>query len=68
MVNQPTAMIKNTQLKLIRMSWAVTGTVAVATGVGVVRELNTDVREGAEDTAEAIVELLKPRMEAQGWL
>jgi hypothetical protein len=49
------------------VSAAVTGTVAVATGVGVVRELNTDVREGAEDTAEAIVELLKPRMEDQDW-
>jgi hypothetical protein len=49
---------------------AISGTVAaasLATGVGVVREMNTDVREGAEDTAEAIVELLKPRMEAQGW-
>lgn len=41
---------------------------AVGTGVGVVSEINTDVRKGAEDTAEAIVELLKPRMEAQGWL
>jgi hypothetical protein len=41
---------------------------AVSTGVGVVSEINADVRKGAEDTAEAIVELLKPRMEAQGWL
>jgi hypothetical protein len=41
---------------------------AVSTGVGVVTELNTDVRQGAEDTAEAIVDLLRPRMEAQGWL
>ncbi len=41
---------------------------AVNTGVGVVTEMNTDVREGAEDTAEAIVELLEPRMEDQGWL
>jgi hypothetical protein len=40
---------------------------AVSTGVGVVSEVNTDVRKGAEDTAVAIVELLKPRMEAQGW-
>jgi Domain of unknown function (DUF4410) len=41
---------------------------AVSTGVGVVTELNTDVRRGAEDTAEAIVELLRPRMEEQGWV
>lgn len=41
---------------------------AVSTGVGVVHEINQDVRTGAENTAEAIVELLKPRMEAQGWL
>jgi hypothetical protein len=41
---------------------------AVSTGVGVVHEMNQDVRTGAENTAEAIVELLKPRMEAQGWL
>ena len=41
---------------------------AVSTGVGLVTELNTDVQQGAEDTAEAIVELLRPRMEAQGWL
>lgn len=40
---------------------------AVQTGVGVVTEMNTDVREGAEDTAEAIVDLLEPRMEDQGW-
>src|SRR5688572_12703590 len=40
---------------------------AVQTGVGVVTEMNTDVREGAEDTAEAIVELLEPRMDEQGW-
>lgn len=41
---------------------------AVSTGVGVVTELNDDVRSGAENTAEAIVELLKPKMEAQGWM
>jgi hypothetical protein len=33
-----------------------------------VRELNTDVREGAEDTAKAIVELMEPRMEQMGWI
>lgn len=41
---------------------------AVSTGVGVVHEINQDVIDGAENTAEAIVELLKPRMEAQGWI
>ena len=49
---------------------AVSGSVAaasVATGIGVVRTVNSKVRKGAEDTAEAIVELLKPRMEEQGW-
>jgi hypothetical protein len=49
---------------------AISGTVAaasIATGVGVVRTVNSKVQKGAEDTAEAIVELLKPRMEEQGW-
>jgi hypothetical protein len=41
---------------------------AVSTGVGVVREINTDVRNGAEDTAKAIVEQMKPRLEALGWI
>jgi hypothetical protein len=41
---------------------------AINTGVGVVREINTDVREGAEETAEAIVELMKPRMEKLEWI
>jgi hypothetical protein len=41
---------------------------AINTGVGVVREINTDVREGAEDTAKAIVELMKPRMEQMDWI
>lgn len=41
---------------------------AINTGVGAVRELNTDVREGAEDTARAIVELMEPRMEQMGWI
>ena len=39
---------------------------AVQTGIGVVTEMNTDVREGA-DTAEAIVELLEPRMDDHSW-
>ena len=41
---------------------------AVGTGIGLVTEMNTDVRKGVEDTAEAIIELLEPRMEDQGWL
>ena len=41
---------------------------AIQTGVGAVREINTDVREGAEETAEAIVELMKPRMEKLDWI
>jgi Domain of unknown function (DUF4410) len=41
---------------------------AVQSGIGVISEMNTDVQEGAEDTAEAIVELLKPRMEDHGWI
>jgi len=41
---------------------------AIQTGVGAVREINTDVRKGAEETAEAIVELMKPRMEKLGWI
>jgi hypothetical protein len=41
---------------------------AINTGVGTIRELNTDVRNGAEDTAEAIVELMKPRMEQMDWI
>jgi hypothetical protein len=40
----------------------------VQTGVGLGIEMNTDVRERAEDTAEAIVDLLEPRMDDQGWL
>ncbi|MEZ5832103.1 MAG: DUF4410 domain-containing protein [Dongiaceae bacterium] len=41
---------------------------AIQTGVGTVREINTDVREGAEETGEAIVELMKPRLEKLGWI
>ena len=41
---------------------------AINTGVGTIRELNTDVREGAEDTARAIVELMEPRMEQMDWI
>jgi hypothetical protein len=41
---------------------------AIQTGVGAVREINTDVREGAEETAKAIVELMEPRLEKLGWI
>ena len=41
---------------------------AVSTGVGVVFEINQDIRDGARDTAEAIVELMKRRMKQQGWI
>jgi Domain of unknown function (DUF4410) len=41
---------------------------AVQSGIGLISEMNTDVQEGAKDTAEAIVELLEPRMEDQGWI
>jgi hypothetical protein len=37
-------------------------------GVGLISEMNTDVQQGAADTAEAIVELLEPRMEEQEWI
>lgn len=41
---------------------------AINTGIGVITEINTDVREGAEDTAEAIVDLMEPRLEKLGWI
>jgi uncharacterized protein DUF4410 len=41
---------------------------AIQTGIGVVTEINTDVRKAAEDTAEAIVDALKPRMEEEKWI
>ena len=41
---------------------------SVATGVGVVRSVGNKVKNGAEETAAAIVELLKPSMQEQGWL
>jgi hypothetical protein len=46
----------------------ITTAAAINTGVGTIRELNTDVREGAEDTARAIVELMEPRMEQMDWI
>ncbi len=41
---------------------------AISTGVGVVTKIGDRVRNGAEDTAMAIVRMLKPKMTAQGWL
>lgn len=41
---------------------------AIQTSMGTIRELNTDVRNGAEETAEAIVELMEPRMEDMDWI
>lgn len=41
---------------------------AVSTGVGLVTEMNSDVRDGAENTAEAIIELLEPKFEDFGWI
>ena len=40
---------------------------SVATGAGVVRSLTSKVKKGAEDTAAAIIEQLKPKMQEQGW-
>lgn len=40
---------------------------SVATGVGVVRSVGSKVKKGAADTAAAIVEQLKPKMQEQGW-
>lgn len=40
---------------------------SVSTGVGAVRDITTKVKKAAEETATAIVELLKPKMEEQGW-
>ena len=41
---------------------------SVATGAGVVRTVNSKVKKGAEETAAAVVEQLKPKMQEQGWL
>ena len=41
---------------------------AVSTGVGVVTEISQDVRDGAENTAEAIIDLLRPKFVEQGWI
>lgn len=41
---------------------------AVSTGVGVVTEISQDVKDGAENTAEAIIDLLKPKFVENGWI
>ena len=41
---------------------------AVSTGMGVVTEINQDVQDGAENTAEAIIDLLKPKFVENGWI
>jgi hypothetical protein len=41
---------------------------SVATGAGVVRSVTSKVKKGAEVTAASVVEQLKPKMQAEGWL
>jgi Domain of unknown function (DUF4410) len=41
---------------------------SVSTGIGLVTKVNAKVKAGAEETAEAIIEGLKPSMQAQGWM
>jgi Domain of unknown function (DUF4410) len=41
---------------------------SVSTGIGLVTKVNAKLKAGAEETAEAIVERLKPSMQAQGWM
>jgi hypothetical protein len=40
----------------------------VSAGVGIVTEINQDIRNGARDTAGAIIDLMKRRMKQQGWI
>ena len=55
-----------TELPVAKLS-AARAAQSVATGAGVVRSVTSKVKQGAEDTAAAIVEQLKPRMQEQGW-
>jgi hypothetical protein len=55
-----------TELPVAKLS-AARAAQSVATGAGVVRSLTNKVKKGAEDTAAAIVEQLKPKMQEQGW-
>lgn len=40
---------------------------SVNTAVGAVQDVNSKVRKGADDTATTIVDLMKPKMQEQGW-
>ena len=55
-----------TELPVAKLS-AARAAASVATGIGVVRSVGSKVTKGAEDTATAIVEQLKPKMQEQGW-
>jgi hypothetical protein len=55
-----------TTLPVAKLS-ATRAAASVATGAGVVRSVTSKVKKGAEDTATAIVEQLKPKMQEQGW-
>ena len=41
---------------------------SVSTAVGAVQEVTAKVKKGADETAATIVDLLKPKMQEQGWL
>jgi hypothetical protein len=55
-----------TELPVAKLS-ATRAAQSVATGVGVARSVGGKVKKGAEDTAAAIIEQLKPKMQEQGW-
>lgn len=55
-----------TELPVAKLS-AARAAQSVATGAGVVRSVTGKVKKGAEDTAAAIVEQLRPKMQEQGW-
>ena len=55
-----------TELPVAKLS-ATRAAQSVATGVGVVHSVGSKVKKGAEDTAAAIVEQLRPKMQEQGW-
>ncbi|MEZ5831017.1 MAG: DUF4410 domain-containing protein [Dongiaceae bacterium] len=40
---------------------------SVSTAVGAVQDVTSKVKKGADDTAGTIVDLLKPKMQEQGW-
>jgi len=41
---------------------------SVSTAVGAVQDVTAKVKKGADETAATIVDLLKPKMQEQGWL